>query len=249
MTTPLDELDTLRQHDPAAHVDPDPHSATAHRIQMRATGRGGQSGMPPLKRVSRTPRRALVAVAVLTATTGAAAIAQVGPFATEWEACHAGPSEAGRDVPYPECADFVSERVLAEVEADGSDFERRVLADRLVTREEYDQAAQRTVGCIRDGLEEASVTGAEVAAVESSWQLGFRYGFQVSYPPDVNTDALPWAEDETAPDTRGDDDAVRPAIRITDEMMDRDPTLRCPAEHYERIDRVWEAQQIAAQGG
>ena len=58
--------------------------------------------------------------------------------------------------------------------------------------------------------------------------------------------ALPWVQDEAGGPT-GDDATVESATPLTDEMVRRDPMLRCPAEHFDRIDRLWEAQQIAAQ--
>lgn len=248
MTTPTPDLDLLRDHDPAADIHPDPDSTTAQLIRARTTI--DPEDDPAKIRTGRTrlaPRRVLIAVAALSIVTGAAAVAQRGPFANEWEACHAAPAEAGRDVPFPECAKFVSERVLAEAETDGSEFERRVLADRIVTRAEYDEAARRTAACIQGSLDAAGATGATAAAVEHEWQLGFRYGFQVSYPDGFDRDTLPWAAND-GPTGDQDDDTDQPATRITDEMVQSDPMMRCPAEHYERIDRLWEAQQIAAQG-
>lgn len=250
MTTPTPDLDLVRSHDPAADIHPDPDSPTGQAILARATtDQGGDITHTGTSGTRPAPRRVLVAVATLSIVTGAAAVAKVGPFANEWEACHEAPSEAGRNVPFPECAEFVSERVLAEAEADGSEFERRVLADGVVTRAEYDEAAQRTAACIQDALDEVGATGATASAAESEWQLGFRYGFQISYPADFDRSTLPWAEDDSTTGPTGDDDdnTVQPATRITDEMVQGDPMMRCPAEHYNRIDRLWEAQQIAAQ--
>ena len=248
MNTPTRELELLRHHDPAAELNPDPESLEALAIRSRALEADSTDASASRPRAGRrVPRRVAVGVAVLSIVTGATAIAQVGPFANEWEACHAAPGEAGREVPYPECAEFVSERVQSEIETDGSDFERQVLADGIVTRAEYDEAAQRTAACIQDGFDEAGLEGVEATAAESSWQLGFRYSFRISYPDGVDPDSLPWSSDAAPAEATGDSDTVHPATELTDDMVQSDPTLRCPAEHYERIDRVWEAQQIAGQ--
>lgn len=245
MTTPTDELQLLRGHDPAADLDPQPDSPTAQAIRDRIVTAATDDVPTPRRRT--VGRRLVVAVATLTIATGAAAVAELGPFATEWEACHAAPSESGREVPFPQCAEFVTDRVLAEIAVDGSDFERQVLADREVTRAEYDQAAQRAAACIQEALEQAGAHGVTAEAVEDSWQLGFRYGFLMRYPADFDTSTLPWNQEHSAREMSDGGDAVGQATPLTDEMIQRDPVQRCPAEHFNRIDRIWEAQQISAQ--
>lgn len=129
------------------------------------------------------------------------------------------------------------------MEEDGSAFERRVLADGQITRAEYDQAAEHTVACIQDAFDEV-VDGAVASAIETPSEIGFRYGFQVAYPPAISSDDLPWSEgtDETADDSAGH----QTAQPLTDAMI-QDPMERCPQEHFHRVSQIWQAQQIARQ--
>ena len=243
MTNSTNDLDLLRAHDPAAGVDPDPSSMTGQAIRHRIVTASGENPAPASRGSGR--RRFLVAtVATLSVATGAAAVAQIGPFANEWDACHEAPGEAGRNVPYPECADFVTDRVLAETDADGSKFEREVLSDGQVTRDEYREAAQRTAACIQDALTQAGVPEASATAeLETLSDLGPSYMFKIKYPEGFDSSTLPWRQDDVA----ADGEATQQATRLTDDMVQRDPMSRCPAEHFDRIHRVWEAQQIAAQ--
>lgn len=244
MTNSTNDLDLLRAHDPAAGVDPDPSSMTGQAIRHRIVTTTGENPAPASR--GRGRRRLVMAtVATLSVATGAAAVAQIGPFANEWEACHEAPGEAGRNVPYPECADFVTDRVLTEVDADGSQFERDVLSDGQVTRDEYRHAAQRAAACIQDALSQAGVPGASATAeLGTDSDLGPSYGFKIKYPDGFDSSTLPWRQDD---DVAAEGEATQQATKLTDQMIQRDPMSRCPAEHFDRIHRVWEAQQIAAQ--
>lgn len=236
MNQHLNELERLAAHDPAADVQPNPEAPAAWALRDRIVTGGGQQ-QPSTRRSARpvrvTRRRLVTVLAVVSLGTGAVAVADRGPFGSVDDAC--APVQ-GRDTPLPECGDLRIDEIIERVEREGTDFERQVLADGQVDRAEYDAAAERTVACMQAGYDQVA-DGFDVQADINDSIWGPVYGWTVTYPDHVNANQVPWEQD--VPEGQ--------AVEVTDETIQRDPLLRCEAEHMADINIVWQNQKIADQ--
>lgn len=123
------------------------------------------------------------------------------------------------------CAESIRDDVLAEVGADGSAFERSVLADAEVTPAEYEEAAHRATACMNQILGKAR-PGATVEAVQHETSLGPQYGFEYVVP----------------------DDGQRVIANEVDRAAQQVEAASCLQEHFDSVHQIWTAEMIAAQG-
>lgn len=85
----------------------------------------------------------------MTIGTGVMAIAERGPFDEPVrEACE---PDIGQNYPSQECADHVIPQAVEQIEEHGTAAARAAIADGVVSRDEYDAAAERWKQCTIDG--------------------------------------------------------------------------------------------------
>lgn len=119
-----------------------------------------------------TARRLIVvaAVATMTVATAVMAVADRGPFDDPVrEACEPA---VGENYPSDDCAEYVVSQAIDEIETNGTAEAQAVIADGVVSRDEYDAAAERWKQCAVDsGL-------AAFELVPEQREIGFAYASQ-----------------------------------------------------------------------
>lgn len=110
------------------------------------------------------------AVGVMTLGTGVMAVAERGPFDDPvQDACE---PDVGENYPTQECADYVIPQAVEQIEQDGTAEAREAIADGVVSRDEYDAAAERWKQCaIDNGLTTFQL-------VPEDREIGFAYAAQ-----------------------------------------------------------------------
>lgn len=148
MNTDLD--DRLRRLDPAhdtAEALLDPAGPTADAIHTRALTSTAQ----PTTSRRRWPAIAASVVAAAGIGAGAVAVADRRPPESSAEVCDSVGTEWWPDSPPPACADVVIPSILASIDDNGSPRERALVADGVISDDEWGDVNDDLLACLRTG--------------------------------------------------------------------------------------------------